>query len=84
MRPGGSNYLQGAVFGFAAASIWAGWSAITRLAVTTSLDPWDIATLRFGLAGLLLSPVVARRCRRCSPYRCSGSGRPKQNGSASS
>jgi drug/metabolite transporter (DMT)-like permease len=61
MRPAGSNYLQGAVFGVAAASIWAGWSAITRLAVTTSLDPWDIATLRFGLAGLLLSPVVARR-----------------------
>jgi len=61
MRPAGSNYLQGAVFGVAAASIWAGWSAITRLAVTTSLDPWDVATLRFGLAGLLLSPVVARR-----------------------
>jgi drug/metabolite transporter (DMT)-like permease len=56
-----SAYLKGAVFGFAAASIWAGWSVMTRLAVTTRLDAWDIAALRFGVAGLLLSPVVMRR-----------------------
>jgi drug/metabolite transporter (DMT)-like permease len=49
------------VFGLAAASIWAGWSVITRLAVTTRLDAWDIAALRFGAAGLLLSPVLMRR-----------------------
>jgi drug/metabolite transporter (DMT)-like permease len=55
-QPASSNYLTGAVFGFAAVSIWASWSAITRLAVTTSLDAWDIAALRFGVAGLLLSP----------------------------
>jgi len=57
----GSHYLKGAVFGVAAASIWASWSAITRLAVTTSLDAWDIAALRFGVAGLLLAPVLIRR-----------------------
>jgi len=56
-----STYLKGAVFGLTAVSIWAGWSVITRLAVTTSLDAWDIAALRFGVAGLLLSPVVMRR-----------------------
>src|SRR5262245_18041719 len=61
MPPAGSNYLKGAVYGLAAVSIWASWSAITRLAVTTSLDAWDIAALRFGVAGLLLWPVVARR-----------------------
>jgi drug/metabolite transporter (DMT)-like permease len=61
MQPAGSNYLTGAACGFAAASIWAGWSVITRLAVTTSLDAWDIAALRFGVAGLLLSPVILRR-----------------------
>src|SRR5437879_12194105 len=55
------NYLKGAVFGVAAAAIWAGWSAVTRLAVTTSLDAWDIAALRFGVAGLILMPAVARR-----------------------
>jgi len=32
-----------------------------RLAVTTDLDSWDIVALRFGVAGLLLSPVVVRR-----------------------
>ncbi len=61
MQPASPNYLKGAVFGFAAVSIWASWSVITRLAVTTSLDAWDIAALRFGVAGLLLSPVLVRR-----------------------
>src|SRR5205807_1157124 len=55
-----TDYLQGAVFGVAAASIWASWSVVTRLAVTTSLDAWDIAALRFGAAGLLLAPVLLR------------------------
>ncbi len=61
MQSAHSTYLTGAVFGCAAASIWAGWSVMTRLAVTTSLDAWDIAALRFGVAGLLLSPVLLRR-----------------------
>ena len=61
MQSATANYLRGAAFGFAAVSIWAGWSAITRLAVTTSLDAWDIPALRFGVAGLLLSPIVVRR-----------------------
>jgi drug/metabolite transporter (DMT)-like permease len=56
-----SAYLKGAVFGLAAASIWAGWSVITRLAVTTRLDAWDVAALRFGVAGPLLLPVLMRR-----------------------
>jgi drug/metabolite transporter (DMT)-like permease len=60
-RRTGSDYLRGALFGFAAAAIWASWSAMTRLAVTTSLDAWDIAALRFGVAGVLLSPVLVRR-----------------------
>jgi drug/metabolite transporter (DMT)-like permease len=34
---------------------------MTRLAVTTSLDAWDIPALRFGVAGLLLLPVVIQR-----------------------
>ena len=55
------NYLKGAVFGFAAVSIWASWSVVTRLAVTTGLDASDIAALRFGVAGLLLPPVLLQR-----------------------
>src|SRR5205085_5903536 len=61
LQPITANYLKGALFGFAAVSIWASWSAVTRLAVTTNLDAWDIVALRFGVAGLLLSPVVVRR-----------------------
>ena len=60
MQPVTANYLKGALFGLAAVSIWAGWSAMTRLAVTTSLDAWDIVALRFGIAGLLLSPILIR------------------------
>jgi hypothetical protein len=35
---GRPHYLKEAVLGFAAASIWASWSAITRLAIRTSPD----------------------------------------------
>lgn len=55
------DYLKGALSGLAAVSIWASWSVVTRLAVTTNLNAWDIAALRFGVAGLLLAPIVARR-----------------------
>jgi drug/metabolite transporter (DMT)-like permease len=55
-----SLYLVGALFGLAAVSIWAGWMPITRLSVTTSLTPYDLAMLRFGTAGLLLLPVLIR------------------------
>ena len=61
MRPGSSDYLRGALCGVAAVSIWASWSVVIRLAVTTSLGAADIAALRFGVAGVLLSPVVMRR-----------------------
>lgn len=53
-------YLTGAVYGLSAVSIWAGWSAFTRLAVTTKLDAWDITALRFGVAALQLLPVIFR------------------------
>jgi drug/metabolite transporter (DMT)-like permease len=58
---GHSAYLKGAVCGFAAVSIWASWSVITRLAVTTSLDAWDIVALRFGVAGVLMAPILVQR-----------------------
>ncbi len=60
MQAAASTYLQGALFGISAAVIWAGWSAITRLAVTTTLDAWDITALRFGVAAHLLLPVAVR------------------------
>jgi drug/metabolite transporter (DMT)-like permease len=59
--PGDRSYLKGVLSGLAAASIWAGWSVMTRLAVTTNMDAWDIAALRFGVAGPLLMPILLRR-----------------------
>ena len=61
MHSDSPTYIRGALFGFAAVSIWAGWSVMTRLAVTTGLDAWDIPALRFGVAGLILLPIVTRR-----------------------
>ena len=61
MQPPGPNYVKGAAFGFAAASIWAGQSPITRLGVTTQLDAWDVALLRFGIAGITLIPILLWR-----------------------
>jgi drug/metabolite transporter (DMT)-like permease len=55
------NWWQGTMFGCAAVSIWAGWSVVTRLAVTSGLDAGDVAALRFGVAGVLLAPVVVRK-----------------------
>lgn len=56
----GTPYAVGALCGLAAVSIWAGWMAITRLGVTTSLTVYDLTMLRFGTAGFLLLPVLLR------------------------
>jgi drug/metabolite transporter (DMT)-like permease len=59
--PAPAEYTRGALYGLAAASIWAGWIVVARLGLTTSLTPWDIAMLRFGVGGLLLLPYVLRK-----------------------
>ena len=53
------QYLRGAAYGLAAVSIWSGWIVVARLGLRTSLTPWDIAAIRFGVAGLLMLPLVA-------------------------
>ncbi|WP_438464417.1 DMT family transporter [Marinomonas sp. PE14-40] len=40
--------------------IWASWMAVTRLGVTTNLSVLDITFLRFGVAGVLLFPVIIK------------------------
>jgi drug/metabolite transporter (DMT)-like permease len=52
------RYTHGALYGLAAVSIWSGWIVVARLGLRTSLTPWDIAALRFGVAGMLLLPYV--------------------------
>jgi len=56
-----AEYARGAAFGLAAVSIWSGWIVVARLGLRTSLTPWDIAALRFGVAGLLLLPYLCRK-----------------------
>src|SRR4051812_13595728 len=56
-----SEYVRGALYGLAAVTIWSGWIVVARLGLKTSLTPWDIAALRFGVAGLLLLPYVVSK-----------------------
>lgn len=56
-----AGYARGALYGIAAVSIWSGWIVVARLGLLTSLTPWDIAALRFGVAGVLLLPYVLSR-----------------------
>jgi drug/metabolite transporter (DMT)-like permease len=58
---GAAEYVRGALYGLAAVSIWSGWIVVARLGLKSSLTPWDIAALRFGVAGVLLLPYVLRK-----------------------
>lgn len=60
-NPTSAEYAIGALCGLAAAAIWAGWIVVARLGLRTSLTPWDIAALRFGVGGLLLLPCLLRK-----------------------
>src|SRR3954465_12342874 len=56
----GSAYTRGALYGLAAVSIWAGNIVVAGLGLRSSLTPWDISAIRFGVAGLLLAPYLLR------------------------
>ena len=56
-----AEYVRGALYGLAAISIWSGWIVVARLGLQTSLTPWDIAALRFGVAGLQLLPYLLNK-----------------------
>lgn len=43
---------------------WSGFNIVSRLAGKSALTPYDLAALRFGVAGLLLLPVSVRVCLR--------------------
>jgi drug/metabolite transporter (DMT)-like permease len=60
-NPTTAEYTRGALYGLAAASIWAGWIVMARFGLRTSFTPWDIAALRFGVGGLLLLPCLLRK-----------------------
>ena len=60
-HPTTSEYTRGALYGLAAASIWAAFIVVSRLGVRTSLTPWDIAAIRFAVAGSILLPYVMHK-----------------------
>jgi drug/metabolite transporter (DMT)-like permease len=59
--PTKTAYLQGAIYGLAAVCIWGAFIVVSRLGVRTSLTPWDVAAIRFTVAGLLLLPYLAKK-----------------------
>ena len=61
MRPTAAEYARGALFGLAAVSIWAGNIVVAGLGLRSSLTPWDIAAIRFAVAGLVLVPYLMRK-----------------------
>jgi drug/metabolite transporter (DMT)-like permease len=60
-NPTTSEYARGALYGIAAVSIWAAFIVVARFGLQTSLTPWDIAAIRFGVAGSLLLPYAVSR-----------------------
>src|SRR5215216_1095286 len=60
-KPTTSEYIRGSLYGIAAVSIWASWIVAVRLGIRTSLTPWDLMALRFGVAGLILLPYVLKK-----------------------
>lgn len=51
----------GAAWAAAAITIWSGSLVMLRLGVTTSLNAYDLTFLRFGVAAVILAPVLLRR-----------------------
>ena len=54
------GYTRGALFGLGAVSIWAGNIVVAGLGLRSSLTPWDIAAIRFAVAGIVLAPYLVR------------------------
>jgi drug/metabolite transporter (DMT)-like permease len=68
-----TDFFQSRAAGVTAAiftvTIWAGWIPVTRLGVTTSLAPFDLAALRFFTAGTLLLPLLWTTCKHIPWHR---------------
>lgn len=56
-----SDCIRGSLYGLAAVSIWASWIVAVRLGIRTSLTPWYILAIRFGVAGLILLPYLRKK-----------------------
>ncbi len=55
-HPGAAGFLYGVV----SVALFSGFTLVSRAGLTASLQPWDLAALRFGIGGLLLLPALVR------------------------
>jgi len=60
-KPTTSEYVRGSLYGITAVSMWTTWILAVRFGIRTSLTPWDITAIRFGVAGLILLPYLLRK-----------------------
>ncbi|MFC0218643.1 DMT family transporter [Pseudochelatococcus lubricantis] len=60
MRQPSGVRAQGVAYGCAVVALFAGFVIVSRLGLSASLAPSDVAALRFGIAGLLLSPILMK------------------------
>ncbi|MEK7456341.1 MAG: DMT family transporter [Pseudomonadota bacterium] len=56
MPPARRQERQGIVFGLVASLIWGGYIAVTHQGMSAGLTSWDLAFLRFAVAGIVLLP----------------------------
>jgi drug/metabolite transporter (DMT)-like permease len=68
-----SPAVRGALYVLFAVVVWSGWMILSRYSVRGSLTAYDITALRFGVAGVILLPVLWRKGLRIGPYGVLGS-----------
>ena len=56
--PADRTLVYGVAGGVLAAALYGGWAVVSRLGTLDALDPFDLAFLRFVVAGVVLLPVV--------------------------
>lgn len=53
--------IVGLATGLVTATLWGSWAVVSRVGLTDGLDFHDVTALRFGVAGLVLLPVLLSR-----------------------
>jgi len=61
MTPAQRTLIVGLATGLVTIVLWGSWAVVSRVGLTGGLDYHDVTALRFGVAGLVLLPVVLRR-----------------------
>ena len=60
MRANSREFTIGIACALAVVVLWSSFHLVSRIGVQTSLTPYDLVTLRVGIAGLIMIPVLVR------------------------